>query len=211
MNLYWLTKKFTKSYGLVVNDYVIVGPSLVGLTSGLTCTYIMDSNIQIASKQRRQFNQALAICGIYVLSGLLLLTVNEFDKASSQIGTMAAFLSVLFAVSPLTGLKHVYEERNMDPMPLTTAGMVFINGSMWVGYGLFVRHDPRLWIPNSIGASVALFQLILHLLFHLGVFAKFAWNDFNPSFFASTCHTTSAVSSHMIYYLYYKNNTFLRI
>ena len=43
--------------------------------------------------------------------------------------------------------------------------MNLINALMWMFYGALGIGDPLVWVPNMIGACLAIFQLILVVLF----------------------------------------------
>jgi len=160
-------------YGSLKSDETIFVPNATGLIAGFICTVIY------------HHNSTLGIPGhLYFISASIIIFTIICGIAGDQeiIGSFGVCLAVFLMGSPLSTLRTVINERSTSSLPFFTSLTTFGNALSWSLYGLIIAHDPMVYIPNLLGLLLAIFQLILFVIFG---FAKDTAIDDNDRFFST--------------------------
>lgn len=143
-------------YGSLKSDETIFVPNVTGLIAGFICTVIY-----------HQYS-TLGISGhMYFISASIILFSVICGLAGDEeiIGSFGVCLAVFLMGSPLSTLRTVINERSTASLPFLTSLTTFGNALSWSLYGLIIAHDPMVYVPNLLGLLLAIFQLLLFVIF----------------------------------------------
>lgn len=131
--------------------------------------YYTLSAISVLSQVDTSRNQSLlTFLKGAVLTGLLFWSVVgmfsgglNHAAATSRIGIISAILSIAYYASPLSTAAMVIDKRDATSLytPMITVNL--LNAILWIFYGSLGIHQPQVWVPNAVGAALAISQLIL--------------------------------------------------
>uniref|UniRef100_A0A0D9Y7I2 Bidirectional sugar transporter SWEET n=1 Tax=Oryza glumipatula TaxID=40148 RepID=A0A0D9Y7I2_9ORYZ len=102
------------------------------------------------------------------LSGAVLavatFAISQLELRIRVIGIICACFNVLMCASPLTAVINVIQHENVDAMPFWLSFFLFLNGGVWLVYGIIDR-DMLIGIPNGIGFLLGTIQLIVYAIY----------------------------------------------
>ncbi|BAD45282.1 cytochrome c oxidoreductase-like protein [Oryza sativa Japonica Group] len=102
------------------------------------------------------------------LSGAVLavatFAISQLQLRIRVIGIICACFNVLMYASPLTAVINVIQHENVDAMPFWLSFFLFLNGGVWLVYGIIDR-DMLIGIPNGIGFLLGTIQLIVYAIY----------------------------------------------
>ncbi|XP_052151106.1 bidirectional sugar transporter SWEET17-like [Oryza glaberrima] len=102
------------------------------------------------------------------LSGAVLavatFAISQLELRIRVIGIICACFNVLMCASPLTAVINVIQHENVDAMPFWLSFFLFLNGGVWLVYGI-INRDMLIGIPNGIGFLLGTIQLIVYAIY----------------------------------------------
>ncbi|KAK7316511.1 hypothetical protein RJT34_00028 [Clitoria ternatea] len=108
------------------------------------------------------FFQLIFITALTLVTLTLIHTVN---KRSAIVGTICMLFNVTMYASPLSIMKLVIKTKSVEYMPFFLSLASFGNGVCWTTYAL-IPFDPFIAIPNGIGTTFSVAQLILYATYY---------------------------------------------
>ncbi|ORX46389.1 hypothetical protein BCR36DRAFT_331754 [Piromyces finnis] len=90
---------------------------------------------------------------------------DNYDAAKNCMGIVCIIVLCAMYVSPLTSMKEVIKSKNSSSINTLMTIASFINGFLWLVYGIFFN-DFYVWFPNGLGVVSALLQIFLIVIFH---------------------------------------------
>ena len=145
-------------YGGVKADLTICVPNFTAVVVGAVCVFLYHANSR--DKVSTIF---YAVVFSVILSSIYLGSISDL----TSLGLIGVFLSILLMGSPLSTVATVIREKKTDSMPFATSVTTFLNCFAWTSYGYMVAHDTMLWLPSFIGLILAIFQLLLFVIYGL--------------------------------------------
>lgn len=153
-------------YAIIRSDVYIFLANVPGLMLAMFYTL---SAITVLSQVDTSRNRAMLgtiksaiILGLLFWSvvGMIAGLVSRID-AASFVGSISAFFAIVYYAAPLSTVMQVV--TNQDASSLYTPMIVvnLLNTLMWIFYGSLGIHQPQIWVPNAIGAVLAISQLSL--------------------------------------------------
>lgn len=155
-------------YGLMVGNYYIFCPNLVGMN--FTLFYALSVYHLAPSAKRDLIRNVLLVGQSFVLLGALasFVTLLPYDPEGvmrEQVSGWVAVIALLvFYTSPLSDLANVIKSKDASSISLTMAIANGINGLLWTSYG-FAISNPFVWAPNFIGLITVLVQIFLVFIY----------------------------------------------
>ncbi|TKY60750.1 Bidirectional sugar transporter SWEET4 [Spatholobus suberectus] len=155
-------------YGLpMVQPHSILVVTING--SGCVIELIFVTIFLIYSDRRKRLKVllllSLELVFITTLTFITLNMVHTFKKRSKIVGTTCIIFNIMMYASPLTIMKLVITTKSVEYMPFYISLASFGNGVAWTTYAL-IRFDLFITIPNAIGTTFALAQLILYATYY---------------------------------------------
>jgi solute carrier family 50 (sugar transporter) len=96
---------------------------------------------------------------------LLAFTKPFAANTANLIGNLGVLFCIGMFASPLSVIKVVLQTRSAKSIPLPFTVVSCVNCFLWVVFGLFEKHDVNIYLPNCLGLSFGIVQVILKLLF----------------------------------------------
>ncbi|ESW17947.1 hypothetical protein PHAVU_006G000600 [Phaseolus vulgaris] len=100
-----------------------------------------------------------------LLSILTFTSIHDVNKRSAVVGTICVIFNVAMYASPLSVMKLVMKTKSVEYMPFSLSLASFGNGVAWTTYSL-IPFDPFMAIPNGIGTTFSVAQLILYATYY---------------------------------------------
>lgn len=107
----------------------------------------------------------LELIFITVLTLVTFTLIHTLNKRSAVVGTICMLFNVAMYASPLSVMKLVITSKSVEYMPFFLSLASFGNGVSWTTYAL-IPFDPFIAIPNGIGTTFAVAQLILYATYY---------------------------------------------
>ena len=155
-------------YGLVVGNYYIFCPNLVGMN--FTLFYAL-SVYHLAPTAKRDLIRNVLLAGqsFVLLGGLAsfvtLVPYDESGKIREQVsGWVAVIALLIFYTSPLSDLANVIKSKDASSISFPLAVANGINGLLWTTYG-FAIGNPFVYAPNLAGIITVLIQIALLFIY----------------------------------------------
>jgi len=97
----------------------------------------------------------------------IVLNNTEYNRqqAISFIGTLSCSASLAYYAAPLSSVIQIIRTSDASSIYLPTIIINFVNAFCWFIYGIFGTHDLILWLPNLIGALLAISEIIIKLFY----------------------------------------------
>jgi len=141
-------------YGVLVWDYPIFGANLLGALAGCYFTWNYQRYGSIPAKN---YQIAALLPGASVVCAFSL----ESATALNVIGILGDVACTVMMASPLVAMRQVIRLKDSSSMPFQTSLAFFLNGVTWSAFGIFIRGDLFVIIPNALGSAVAALQLLV--------------------------------------------------
>jgi len=149
-------------YGLFKNSYTVWFPNGVGVVLGYLYTIVFIKYYRGPVKEL--FPQiALGLLTLVALFFVYLLS----STPETYFGLFGAVGSIMFTASPLFAIATVLKTRSLATMPCHTSFILFLNASLWTGFGILVANDPAVYVPNLVGLFAGTLQVIVHMYFFI--------------------------------------------
>jgi solute carrier family 50 protein (sugar transporter) len=155
-----LNCEFWALYGMKINAWPIWLCNSVGIVTNhifLTIFFIyldVTTNKKIAYIATQYVSFILSFSVVYIF-------VNNFKL----IGFIAMIMNILMYAAPLQKLLEVIRKKDNSFIPIWVSITLIISSSIWIAYGYFKDRDLYIVIPNSIGLTICLIQVILYFLY----------------------------------------------
>ena len=81
------------------------------------------------------------------------------------IGYIAMIWNILMFAAPMQKLVEVFKKKDSSFIPISVCFAMVLCSTIWIGYGYFKNEDLFIIIPNSIGLTICLVQIILYFIF----------------------------------------------
>ena len=153
-------------YGLLKNESKIYVANSVGLILGM---YYFFAFIQFAPPV------ATTLPGAVVqhkqgMAAMILLTAfvamsNIIPSPERVIGSAGVVFCIAMFASPLAALKVVIQTKSARAIPLPFCVASTVNCLLWTVIGIFDMKDINIWLPNILGLSFSVIQVILKLVY----------------------------------------------
>ncbi|KAK7330473.1 hypothetical protein VNO77_24668 [Canavalia gladiata] len=118
------------------------------------------------NKRRRILLIVLAeVIFLALLVFIVLFFFHEIKQRKLIVGIVALVFNILMYFSPLTVMKRVIQTKSVKYMPLLLSVAGVANSLIWTSYA-FLKWDPFVAIPNSLGAVSGLTQLVLYCIYY---------------------------------------------
>ena len=88
------------------------------------------------------------------------IAIPNFDNGVFVFGLFCCFGGLGYYSGPLSSAAKVISSRDASTLYAPVICVNLLNAFMWMLYGIALS-DPLVWVPNMIGACLAIFQLIL--------------------------------------------------
>ncbi|CAK1552179.1 unnamed protein product [Leptosia nina] len=148
-------------YGLTKNDGNMILVNVVGVIFMIAYTVIFYLYTLKKSLVLRQSYVTVGLC-LFMMGYVNVEEDNEV--LLNRLGTLACCLTLVTVASPMSKLFYVIKTKSTECLPFPMILMTFIVMALWFLYGM-IEEDIYLTIPNLIGASLALAQLSLFIIF----------------------------------------------
>jgi len=143
------------SYGRLVDDPTVIKVNGTGLV--LQCFYTCVFYVYAINKT----NMLKKIFLVLLINGVLYwYMTGEGENTTTNIGFLAAGLSVAYCSAPLASVSHVIRTKSADVLPFFLILMTVIVTLLMGTYGTIVN-DPFIKVPNILGFIIAVVQLSL--------------------------------------------------
>ena len=149
-------------YGLLKQDFILIYPNLTGIIAGLFSA-ISYQYVSIVMDKKPISTNFITI----LLSFAIITLVSYLSNSSyrSMIGLIGCIMSIILSGSPLAVMKKVLNEKNTSSIIFSSSLIMFINSFCWFLYGMFIKPDLNISVPNFIGFILSCMQMLLFLLY----------------------------------------------
>ena len=150
-------------YGITKNDALLIYPNFTGIFAGIFCS--LSFQYVSSVKEKKAYNTN--IIPILLSSSIITLVSYLFitSKGNPLIGLIGCTMSIILSGSPLSVMKKVIDEKNSKSMVFSSSFIMFVNSLCWFLYGLIIKPDLNISVPNGIGFLLASIQMSLFLLY----------------------------------------------
>ncbi|BBN20281.1 solute carrier family 50 (sugar transporter) [Marchantia polymorpha subsp. ruderalis] len=111
--------------------------------------------------ERKKVTKLLsACCAAFAVVVALTLTVIPRKTRKLEVGSLCVVVAVAMYVSPLSVMRLVIKTRSVEFMPLLLSVCVFLNSTVWTGYGIMAKDifimayydQPIIWTRRFLTA-----------------------------------------------------------
>lgn len=158
------------TYGGLRNNTSVLVTNLFGCALSIYYLWVFERYTSKGARMaelHRWYRAGIALLGML----LLYIFYSDVEAGAQVVGTCGAVLSVIFASSPLLALPTIYKSRSLESMPFFTSLMMFASGFLWFLHGWVLANDSSIYIPNFVGSLVSGVQILIHLVFAVGLVA----------------------------------------
>ncbi|XP_032514092.1 sugar transporter SWEET1 isoform X2 [Danaus plexippus] len=148
-------------YGICKPDSKIIIVNVVGVLLMLSYSIVF---YVYTFKKSSVLKQSLVAIILYLVMVVYMSTEIDNEILLVRLGYSACLLTLLTISAPMSKLFYVIRTKCTDCLPFPMIFMSFIVSSLWFIYGCIVQ-DVFLSIPNFIGASLAVAQLSLFVVY----------------------------------------------
>ncbi|KAI8318978.1 hypothetical protein GQ54DRAFT_266117, partial [Martensiomyces pterosporus] len=143
-------------YGLIKDDHTV---TLVNGIGAVVALYIIACFWRYSPSRGLVETRFLitALCAV----GLISYVDHSRDPvAVDAFSLVCCLMTLMFMGSPLSQIGNVVKMRDASVLLPSVAALAFANNVLWSAYG-YMRQDPFMLFPNSIGAILCAVQLAL--------------------------------------------------
>lgn len=98
---------------------------------------------------------------IAALVANIILGPNKNDMATELVGILCDIGNVAFYAAPLSVVAEVIKLRDATSLYPPSIAANLVNALLWTFYGFLGINDIFVWLPNMLGGTLAIFQLLL--------------------------------------------------
>jgi solute carrier family 50 protein (sugar transporter) len=125
--------------------------------------YLLDIATPTLPGSVKQHLQAVAVV---IISILTLAMFKPFGKSSENlIGNIGVTICVIMFASPLSVMKVVVQTKSAKSIPLPFTLLTTLNCFMWTVFGWFAMNDVNVYLPNVLGLTSGIVQIVLKLIY----------------------------------------------
>jgi solute carrier family 50 protein (sugar transporter) len=153
-------------YAVLRGDLYLFFANCYGIIISLGCcqSALMLLSKKDASKEEhsiKEIVEKIVLCAVafWVTIALIALILSGENPSQSLVGIICDVVSISYYMAPLSTLYKVIKTRDASSLYAPTICANLLNAAMWTIYGLASTRDPLLWVPNGIGALLAISQL----------------------------------------------------
>mgnify|MGYP000001560138 CR=1 FL=1 len=155
-----LNCEFWALYGMKINAWPIWLCNSVGIVTNHIFLTMFFIYLDITTNRKIAY-----IATLYVSFVLSFSVVYIFVDNFKLIGFIAMIMNILMYAAPLQKLLEVIKKKDSSFIPIWVSLTLVLSSSIWIAYGYFKDRDLYIVIPNSIGLTICLVQVILYFLF----------------------------------------------
>lgn len=153
------------AYGIMKDEFKIWGANAVGLVLGL-CYFLVFIKYSPSRSSTLPGSVLQHMQGASIL--VLLSLALSMWAGVAMVGNLGMILCVCMYGSPLAALKAVLQTRSAKAIPLPFTLASVFNCFLWSVTGLFEMYDYAIYLPNLLGLSFGLIQLMLKFIYGSG-------------------------------------------
>lgn len=163
----WMT------YGLLIGQPAIWVPNIPALVMGTLYTAIFALHVPRGADWLPRTRDH-HVKGIGLLVGGTAAIAKALDRqtAGTVIGLGACTICVIMFSGPLVAIQTVLKEKSTRSLSFPMTLATVLNCALWTYYGLFMVHDPFVYVPNIMGLSAGITMVLLFAKFGIGGSAK---------------------------------------
>jgi solute carrier family 50 protein (sugar transporter) len=155
-----LNCEFWAIYGLKINAWPIWLCNSLGIVTNCFFLTMFFIYLNITNNTKIVYISTLYVS--FVLSfGITYIFVDNYKL----IGFIAMIMNILMYAAPLQKLLEVINKKDSSYIPIWVTLTFAISSCIWISYGYFKERDLYIIIPNSIGLTICLIQIILFFVF----------------------------------------------
>ncbi|VFQ71661.1 unnamed protein product [Cuscuta campestris] len=109
----------------------------------------------------------LNVCGYGLIVLLTQFVVKEAASRAHIVGWICLVFSLCVFVAPLCVVRQVIKTKSVEYMPFLLSFFLTISAVMWFFFGL-LRKDYNIAIPNVLGFSFGVIQMVLYMMYRNG-------------------------------------------
>ncbi|ORX77055.1 hypothetical protein BCR32DRAFT_236039 [Anaeromyces robustus] len=154
-------------YSFVIHNHWTFWPNLGGILLGEYYVMILLSSKITPKDFKMSVITLLGFTFLNIAGGALsfIFLKDNYTAAKNCMGIVCIIVLCAMYASPLTTMAEVIRTKNSDSINLLMTIASFINGFLWLIYGIFFQ-DFYVWFPNGLGVVSALIQFIMYFAFH---------------------------------------------
>lgn len=163
----WMT------YGMLVGQPAIWVPNIPSLTMGTIYTAIFALHVPPhADWLPRTRDHHVKGIGLLVGGTAAIAKALDQKTAAFVLGLAACAICVIMFSGPLAAIQTVLKDKSTRSLSLPMTLATVLNCSLWFFYGFTMIHDPFVYVPNAMGLSAGIAQVLLFVKFGVGSSAK---------------------------------------
>jgi len=149
-------------YAIHIMNWWIIVPNCSGILIALF--YTVKTYPLLSEADKKTMTKTFSLYAL-LFAGVLGGLQTGLITASTQtaFGLMANFCLLFYYAAPMTTLATVFKTKDASSIDLLLAVCGTANGAFWAIYGLAIK-DLYVWVPNAIGAVLALFSTLSRLI-----------------------------------------------
>jgi solute carrier family 50 (sugar transporter) len=157
------------TYGYLKHEPTIYQPNLIGFILGLVyfVNFLAFSPRSSPTLPGAVTTHTQGILGI-MMATLFVASNNSLSNPVELIGKAGVIMCVAMFASPLSALKSVVTQKSAQAIPLPFTIASLINCLMWSITGLYKMSDVNVYLPNLLGLSFSIAQVVLKLVYGSG-------------------------------------------
>jgi solute carrier family 50 protein (sugar transporter) len=155
-----LNCEFWAIYGMKLNAWPIWLCNSVGIVTNHIYLTMFFIYLDITINKKITF-----IASLYVSFVFSFALVYIFVDDTKVVGTIAMIVNILMFISPLQKLIEVIKMKDNSYIPIWVSFTLVLSSIIWIAYGYYKDRDMYIIIPNSIGLTTSLTQVILYFMY----------------------------------------------
>lgn len=153
-------------YAIIRKDFYIFLANVPGLMLAMFYTLSAISVLSQVDTSRNRIMlgtiKSAVILGLLFWSvvGMIAGLVTRAD-AAIFVGSISAFFAIVYYAAPLSTAVQVVTNQDASSLYTPMIMVNLLNALMWIFYGSLGINQAQVWVPNAIGAVLAIAQLSL--------------------------------------------------
>jgi solute carrier family 50 (sugar transporter) len=108
----------------------------------------------------------VGVSAVLALTTLVAVVKPFAANTANVIGNVAVLICIIMFASPLSVIQLVLRTKSAESIPLPFTVMSCLNCFSWVVFGWYKLKDINVWLPNILGLTFGVVQVILKLVFY---------------------------------------------